>query len=103
MRRNTICEARERDYVRALMADTPNEGITGYAAAREVAAWADLAAVEEKLLAARIEMGYITSAVGSPRLGAVALGYVRRGHEQPGTRVVVAGQAAEISGLPFES
>ncbi len=58
---------------------------------------------QEKILAAGVEIGYITSAVASPRLGAIALGYVRRGHEQPGTRVAVAGQAAEISGLPFES
>jgi len=56
-----------------------------------------------KILAADVEIGYITSAVVSPRLGAIALGYVRRGHEQPGTRVVVAGHAATISGLPFES
>ncbi|MBI5397611.1 MAG: folate-binding protein YgfZ [Verrucomicrobia bacterium] len=58
---------------------------------------------KEKILADSVEIGYITSAVASPRLGAVALGYVRRGHEQPGTRVVVAGQAAEISGVPLES
>ncbi len=52
------------------------------------------------------EVGYVTSSVNSPRLsGAIALAYVRHGHQAPGTSVEVrtaAGPvAAEVTALPF--
>ena len=56
----------------------------------------------EKLLADGKEIGYITSPAISPRLGAIALGYVRRGFEPPGTIVAVAGEKATVKALPFE-
>jgi folate-binding protein YgfZ len=52
------------------------------------------------------EVGRVTSSVVSPRLGAVALGYVRRGSQAPGTALEVeaGGQRrpAVVAALPFE-
>ena len=49
--------------------------------------------------------GELTSAVRSPALGVIGLGYVRRAHEAPGTALVVLwpeGRAeAEVAELPF--
>jgi folate-binding protein YgfZ len=52
------------------------------------------------------EVGRLTSCVHSPRLGtAIALGYVRRGNQEPGTRVEVDAHGerlvAEVVSLPF--
>jgi folate-binding protein YgfZ len=52
------------------------------------------------------DVGRITSAVVSPALGrGIALGYLRREHWEPGTRVEVAGDGeplpAEVAALPF--
>ncbi|MCI0683594.1 MAG: hypothetical protein L0Y71_15930 [Gemmataceae bacterium] len=52
------------------------------------------------------EVGQATSSVVSPRLGqAIALAYLRRGHQQPGMRLTVeplsAGRVAQVSELPF--
>jgi folate-binding protein YgfZ len=51
------------------------------------------------------EAGRITSAVVSPVLGGLALGYLRREHWAPGTRVEVrdagAGLTGEVAELPF--
>ena len=52
------------------------------------------------------EVGHVTSSVWSPRLGTVvALGYVRRGHLEPGTglEVEIAGtrRPASVASLPF--
>jgi aminomethyltransferase len=52
------------------------------------------------------DVGRITSAVVSPALGrGIALGYLRREHWEPGTRVEVAAAGdpltAEVAGLPF--
>jgi folate-binding protein YgfZ len=52
------------------------------------------------------EVGLVTSSVVSPRLGkAVALAYLRRGHQEPGTAVEVEAEggrrAAVVSALPF--
>jgi folate-binding protein YgfZ len=52
------------------------------------------------------EMGRVTSSVLSPWLGtAIGLAYVRRGHQEPGTRVEVeaggARHVAEVKSLPF--
>jgi folate-binding protein YgfZ len=46
-------------------------------------------------------VGEVTSAVRSPRHGAIALGYVRRPHDAPGTTVVVVGRPARVVPLPF--
>jgi len=52
------------------------------------------------------EAGTVTSSVVSPRLGAIALAYLRRGNWDPGTTVQVVedgGQrTASVVGLPFE-
>ena len=52
------------------------------------------------------EIGRVTSSVLSPRLGtAIGLAYVRRGHQEPGTRVEVetggVRHVAEVTSLPF--
>jgi folate-binding protein YgfZ len=52
------------------------------------------------------EVGRVTSSVVSPRLGtAIALAYVRRGHQEPGTALEVEAEgqrrAAEVAPLPF--
>jgi folate-binding protein YgfZ len=52
------------------------------------------------------EVGRVTSSLFSPRLGrAIALAYIKRGSQQPGTVVEVAAeggrQTAEVSALPF--
>jgi folate-binding protein YgfZ len=51
------------------------------------------------------EAGHVTSGVASPRLGVIALAYVRRGSSEPGTAVEVdAGgtrRPAEVAALPF--
>ncbi|HVP28915.1 MAG TPA: glycine cleavage T C-terminal barrel domain-containing protein [Myxococcota bacterium] len=46
-------------------------------------------------------VGEVTSAALSPAAGAIALGFVRRGHDALGTRVEVDGLAAEVRELPF--
>lgn len=50
------------------------------------------------------DVGHVTSAVDSPRFGPIALGYVRREGNAPGTRLALAAgaaEAAEIVPLPF--
>jgi folate-binding protein YgfZ len=51
------------------------------------------------------EVGQVTSSVVSPRLGTIALAYVRRGNQEPRTAVVVETAAgnrpAEVVSLPF--
>jgi folate-binding protein YgfZ len=51
------------------------------------------------------EVGRVTSSVSSPRLGAVGLAYVRRGSQEPGTKLEVdaAGtrRAAVVAALPM--
>ena len=47
-------------------------------------------------------VGIVTSAASSPRLGPLALAYVRTAHCRPGTALSVEGTAAEVSALPFE-
>src|SRR5262245_5512893 len=55
--------------------------------------------------AGEAEAGRITSPVVSPRLGGLALGFLRREHWEPGTRGEVAGAGgpvtAEVTALPF--
>ena len=48
------------------------------------------------------EIGRVTSAVISPQLGSIGLGYVRYEHVTEGTRVVVSdGIDATVTALPF--
>jgi len=46
-------------------------------------------------------VGALTSVARSPRLGAIALALVRRGSDEPGTEVAVAGHGARVVALPF--
>lgn len=56
----------------------------------------------EKLKTAERELGWVVSSVHSPALGKpIALGYVRRDHARPGTRMEVDGIAATVAALPF--
>ncbi len=60
-----------------------------------------------KLLREGQEVGQVTSSVVSPRLGqAVALAYVRRGHQEPGTAVEIetdgGRRRATVAPLPLE-
>jgi len=51
------------------------------------------------------EVGRVTSCVQSPRFGAIALAYIRRGSQEPGTAVEVEAEGARrpavVSALPF--
>jgi folate-binding protein YgfZ len=47
------------------------------------------------------EVGRITTAAISPRLGPIALAYLHRAHADPGTRVEVEDQPATVAGLPL--
>mgnify|MGYP001364955390 FL=1 len=50
------------------------------------------------------DVGTTTSSAISPRFGPIALAYVRRGHEAPGTRLRIdhaGGRMAEVVALPF--
>lgn len=46
-------------------------------------------------------IGEVTSATLSPAAGAIALAFVRRGHDAPGTLLEVAGRRAEVRALPM--
>lgn len=77
-----------------------NRAFRGLKLTGPAAAGAKLVAADGK------EVGVITSAVVSPRLGPIALGYVRRGHEEPRTELRVgdgAGPMAVVSSLPFSA
>ena len=45
--------------------------------------------------------GEITSMVDSPRVGRIALGFVRREHSEPGTWVDAGGVEGVVQPLPF--
>jgi folate-binding protein YgfZ len=53
------------------------------------------------VLAAGKEVGRVTTAAVSPRLGPIALAYVHRDHADPGTGLLVRGAAATVVGLPM--
>ena len=46
-------------------------------------------------------VGSVTSAVVSPRLGAIGLGFVRSGAAEPGSALEAGGSAARVAPLPF--
>ena len=54
-----------------------------------------------KISSGEKEIGFLTSLGISPRLGPIALGYVRREFTPAGTAVDVDGQAATVTGLPM--
>jgi folate-binding protein YgfZ len=86
----TIVMARDRGHVNRFLVGLKVEG-------------------EEPLLpgtqvfAGNNEVGKVTSSVRSPRVGVIALAYVRRGHEEVGTELRIAEEArgAAVSSLPF--
>jgi folate-binding protein YgfZ len=49
------------------------------------------------------EVGRVTTAAVSPRLGPIAMAYVRRSHFAAGTSLELEGRPATVSTLPFES
>ena len=48
------------------------------------------------------EVGKVTSAAVWPGRGAIALGYVKKAHAAPGTRVAIDGVPAEVTGPPLD-
>jgi folate-binding protein YgfZ len=58
-----------------------------------------------KLMREGKEVGQVTSSVQSPRLGPIAMGYVRRGSQDSGTHLEVVAHeklgSAEVASLPF--
>jgi folate-binding protein YgfZ len=48
------------------------------------------------------EVGRVTTAAVSPRLGPIAMGYVHRSRFEPGTPVEVAGTPATVDALPLD-
>jgi len=61
----------------------------------------DLPEVGAPLSAGGRETGELTSVVRSPSLGAIALGYVRREHAEPGEEITLEGGRARVCALPF--
>jgi folate-binding protein YgfZ len=59
------------------------------------------AAAGDVITAEGAEVGRVTTAAVSPRLGPVAMGYVHRSRSEPGTRVEVAGAEASVAALPL--
>jgi tRNA-modifying protein YgfZ len=56
-----------------------------------------------KVLREGQEVGQVTSSVYSPRLETViALAYIKRGSQEPGTKVEVLGHQAVVAALPFQ-
>jgi glycine cleavage system aminomethyltransferase T len=47
------------------------------------------------------DAGWITSATNSDRLGEIALGYVKRGFNETGTRLLAGEVAVQVAPLPF--
>ena len=63
-----------------------------------------LPALPSALTSERGEAGSVTSAVGSPRFGAIALGFVQAPLAEPGTKLALAdGGEAEVVALPFSA
>jgi folate-binding protein YgfZ len=79
-----------------------NRQLRGLRLAAELAV---LPQTRDKLYRDEKEIGYLTSVVKSPRLGNIALGYLRREANQPGTEVIVRAAAGEnnarVEALPF--
>ncbi len=59
------------------------------------------AAAGEAITAEGAEVGRITTAAVSPRLGPIAMGYLHRSRLEPGTQVDVGGNPATVCSLPL--
>lgn len=46
------------------------------------------------------DAGIVTSSTRSPRYGTIALGYIRRGHQDPGTKLHAPSTLVEVIGIP---
>jgi folate-binding protein YgfZ len=55
-----------------------------------------------RLEAGEEDAGWVTTSAASPRLGAIALGFVRRPWLEPGTSLRALGRKATVTPLPFE-
>ncbi len=73
-----------------------NKHLVGLKCSRPVAKDADITA-DGKVV------GRVTSAGVSPEFGAIAMGYVHRGHAEAGVTVHIDGASAEVTILPFRS
>lgn len=55
----------------------------------------------------KMEVGFITSFANTPRTGAIAMGYVKRGSEAPGTRLSIGSaddsRVAEVASFPLRT
>jgi folate-binding protein YgfZ len=60
------------------------------------------AAAGDPIRAEDRDVGRVTTAAVSPRLGPIAMGYVHRSRFEPGARVEVAGVEATVEPLPLE-
>ena len=56
-----------------------------------------------RIVSGEREVGVVTSVAKSPRLGAIALGYVHRDFTTPGTSVKVADRDAVVTALPMQA
>ena len=57
-----------------------------------------------KVLRGGEEVGQVTSSVWSPLMNSViALAYLKRGHQEPGSAVAVGEQRATVTALPFSA
>jgi len=59
------------------------------------------AAAGDAITAEGAEVGRVTTAAVSPRLGPIAMGYVHRSRLEPGTAVEVGGVTASVTSLPL--
>ena len=53
------------------------------------------------IAAAGVRVGELTSVARSPGVGAIALGFVRRGFDEPDTALEIEGRGARVVALPF--
>jgi folate-binding protein YgfZ len=53
-----------------------------------------------KLMRDGQEVGVVTSSVDSPTAGPIAVGYIRRNHQEPGTKLDAGAQTVEVIGWP---
>jgi folate-binding protein YgfZ len=60
-----------------------------------------LPSIGSALEAGGARVGEVTSVAHSPRAGAIALGFVRRGFDEPGTALVAGGRTARVVALPI--
>ena len=89
------CYVGQEVVVRATTRGGAKKKLVGLRAGAPLAAGAIIAGGEKP------DAGVVTSAVHSPLAGHIALGYLHHTLWEPGTRVQVAGQEAEVCGLPF--